>query len=223
MAASSGGFTVTPVMAIILFIVLIAICVIVCIVVNPTVFKDSRGNTFLIMLNGLSIIIVILFYLALLQIYQQQIDLATVQETATVNDSLFNFADSIRAAAKTNPDFVLSISPLMRCPSGDVPKCVDRLILSHQEFSVWEGVIGSVGFANFDPLAYTTAFLQRANSQELYEDWHYLKIDFNSKTQKFGDFLFAYGLPITQQEPQTYVQVAKKLLRNPEYQALLQS
>ena len=207
----------------IVFIVIIVISVLICLFVKPDVFKGSRVNVFFMSMTALSVILLFLFYIALIQIYQAQNDLFTAQETIAINSSIFDFVDSLRLSSTTNPKLVKSVLPLMPCRGDDTSKCVDRVILSYQIFSVWSGILSSVGFAQFDELAFTTAFLQRANSKELFEDWHYLKINFSSRVQQFGDLLFEYGLPITDQTPKAYVAAAKRLLQNPQYKSIIEN
>ena len=215
--------TINSTVGLVVLIVIIIVSVLICLAVTPGTFEKSRANVFFLSLAALSIILIFLFYAALVQLNQKQVDLATIQETSTINNSIFDFSDSLRVSSKNNPRLVLSILPLMPCNSGDVEKCTDRVILSYQIFSVWSDILNASGFANFDQLAFTTAFLQRANSKELFDDWVYLKINFSQKVQQFGDILFTYGLPITEQTPEMYVHTARQLLKNPKYTQLLNS
>jgi hypothetical protein len=91
---------------------------------------------------------------------------------------------------------------------------VRRTILGNRIFSAWQEVILAGDIIDIEPLAYVTNFLQRANSPLLFLSWQLDKINFNEVTQKFGDLLFCYALPITDQRPEVYVETAKKLMSN---------
>jgi len=89
---------------------------------------------------------------------------------------------------------------------------VRRTVLANRIFSSWQEVILAGSIIDIEPLAYVTNFLQRANSPLLFLSWQTDKINFNIVTQEFGDLLFCYALPITDQRPEVYVETAKKLM-----------
>ena len=106
-------------------------------------------------------------------------------------------------------------------PDPETPEaCTAKYTLSYQIFTAFQDIILSNNFVAIEPLAYVSNFLQRTNSPQLYEQWKINKIDFNTKTQQFGDLLFEYGLPITEQVPASYTTAAQKLIADPRYLAL---
>lgn len=98
--------------------------------------------------------------------------------------------------------------------------CTEKMVLSYRIFALWQDVITSSRFMGFDPTAYVTNFLQRANSSQLYSQWTASRFDFDDNTQQFGNLLFEYGLPITVQTGATYIATAEKLIADPRYQAI---
>lgn len=100
--------------------------------------------------------------------------------------------------------------------------CTEKMVLSYRIFALWQDVITSSRFMGFDPTAYVTNFLQRANSPQLYAQWTASRFDFDDNTQQFGNLLFEYGLPITIQTGATYIAAAEKLIADPRYQAICQ-
>jgi hypothetical protein len=92
--------------------------------------------------------------------------------------------------------------------------------LSYRIFSLWQDVLLTDKFLKYEPQAYICNFLQRANSKELYQEWKTVKINFDSKVQRFGELLFSYGLPITLQTNESYVNASNELINSQEYNDL---
>lgn len=99
--------------------------------------------------------------------------------------------------------------------------CTQKATLSYLIFDMWQAVITCNRIIKFDTIGYVSTFLQQANSSQLYAQWQVSYISFDSKTQTFGNLLFQYGLPITVQTPQSYLDAANQLISNPSFQALL--
>ena len=212
-------------------------------------YERSQFHTFISILTGLGIFIVFMFYYNVVALQNQQQQLAFVQELARINDSVINtMLDEINQASTIIPNFILSITPLTNAAccfvgsTGGITSnemnlictipvkqadpinpqtCTQKMVLSYRIFSIWQDLILSNNFSNFDATSYVSNFLQRTNSPQLYAQWLVSKIDFNSKTQQFGDLLFEYGLPITEQIPQSYEIAAQNLLADPRYKAIL--
>lgn len=201
------------------------------------IYDKSRLHTFISILIGFGVLVTFLFYYNVVQLQNHQQELAATQELARINDSLFNnVLDSIRAASNNIPNFVLSITPLTNtvCCNNDTGSCTiavdmdpinpqtctEKMTLSFRIFSLWQDLIISNKFLDYDPLGYVCQFLQLANSSQLFSQWSVSKISFNLNTQIFGDLLFEYGLPITNQTPQSYSDAAKVIIDDPRYQKL---
>lgn len=232
---------VTPVFAIIIFVVIVVIAIIAAWWwADYTSYDKANFHTFISILTGLGIIITFLFYYNLLQLQQEQQELAAIQETARINDSVLNnLLDSMIQASTIIPNFVLSITPLTNevcCANGatgatgcTIPTpedpinpqtCTEKFTLSYRIFSLWQDVIVSNRFLTRSQVPYISNFLQRANSTQLYAQWTANKLNYGSKTQSLGDLLFEYGLPITDQTPATYITTAEALIADPRYTAL---
>lgn len=199
-------------------------------------YDKGAFHTFIAVLAGLGVFVTFMFYYNLVQLQNQQQQLAALQEFSRINDSLLNSVlDSIRDASDIIPNFVLSITPLTNtvcCPTGTTGGCVipldqdpvnpqsctEKMVLSYRIFALWQDVIMSGKFMGLDAIAYISNFLQRANSQQLYVQWTMSKLNFNNNTEQFGDLLFEYGLPITDQTPQEYMSVAERMIADPRYQ-----
>lgn len=205
-------------------------------------YDKCSFHTFIAILAGFGIFVTFLFYYNLVLLQNQQQQLAVVQELARLNESVLNSVlDELKDASVLVPNFVLSVTPLTNvvcCDTGatgaigttcSIPvgtdpitpqTCTEKLVLSYRIFSLWQDVIVSNKFMKFNPIAYVSNFLQRANSSQLYVQWLANRINFNESTQVFGDLLFEYGLPITNQTPQEYEAVAERLITDPRYDAI---
>lgn len=202
--------------------------------------KYDKGafHTFIAILAGLGVFVTFLFYYNLIELQNIQQQLAAVQELSKINDSVLNSVlNELKTASNIIPNFVLSMTPLTNevcCATGptgetgsctipDSPDpvnpqtCTEKMVLSYRIFSLWQDVVLTNKFTDFDAISYISNFLQRANSPQLYVQWTAARLDFNSKTQQLGDLLFEYGLPITEQTPESYINAANQLIADPRY------
>lgn len=192
----------------------------------PHNYDQSRVFVFMSVLAGLGVIITFFFYYGVVELNEEQHRLNVVQETARISNILVEeLMWEIVEAGKIVPNFAASVTPLqIYSHMTPDPETTDadfaKLFLSYKIFSVWQDLLIADEFTANEPLAYITSFLQRANSRPLFYEWIKHKIDFNSHTQKFGDLLFEYALPITDQRPDIYVDTAKKFLADPRYQMI---
>lgn len=232
---------VTPNIAVGIFILIIIISAIIAWWIGSYADYDKCSfHTFIAILAGLGVFVTFVFYFNIIQLQNQQQELAAVQELARINDSVLNSVlDEIKDASNIIPNFVTSITPLTNgicCSTGTTGSivcvievepdpinpqtCTEKMVLSYRIFALWQDVIISNKFINIDNISYIANFLQRANSPQLYLQWTVGRIDFDTQTQGFGDLLFEYALPITNQTPEEYVSVANKLINDPKYKAL---
>jgi hypothetical protein len=221
----------TPKVALIIFLVILCLSMFLGgFYQNYDDFNIGKFHTFVVILAGLGVIVTFMFYYGVVTLQQQQQRLFVVQETARLSDTISNgLLVEIDKAAEVIPNFALSLTPLSGCPPVLVPDpetpvaCTQRQVLSYKVFSIWQDLIIGNSFIEYDPEAYVTNFLQRANSKQLLEQWKLQKINFNHKTQDFGDLLFEYAIPIEIQKPESYVSAAHALLADPRYQDVLKS
>ena len=222
------GFMITPWIALIVFALIILFSIAVAFFMkNYENFDKSKIRVFTATLAGLGIIVTMLFYYSIVIVQQNQQQLTAIQETARifddVNDTILN---EIKEASEFIPCFTDSLLPLLICEDHPDPdeestdNCTRRYILSYKIFSVWQDVGLSTKFIRVEDNAYLANFLQYANSKQLYEQWKVTKLNFNDETQKLGNLLFKYGLPIKKQTPESYIKAAERLSDDPEYQAL---
>ncbi len=191
-------------------------------------YDRSGFHSFISILTGLGVFVTFMFYYNVVELQNQQQQLAAIQELARLNESGLNSVlDSLNIASSSIPNFVLSLMPLningcntKKSDPVTPQTCTEKTSLSYKIFLMWQDVILSNKFIVFNQEAYLSNFLQRANSPQLYEQWKIIKIDFAPATQTLGDLLFQYGLPITVQTPETYQETAKTLMTDPKYQAI---
>lgn len=220
--------TVTPFLAVCLIVIIILIAVFIAFRIDPKNYDTSRTHVFIATLAGLGIFVIFLFYYSVIELQQEQIKLFSVQETSRISNSILDIIfDEIQKSSTMLPTFSTSLLPLLQCNSEPQPDqetteaCIMKYNLSYKIFTTFQDVVLSENFVSIEPLAYTTNFLQRANSKKLYEQWIVNKIDFNSKTQKFVDLLFEYALPISEQTSDKYLETAQKLLNDQRYKDLI--
>lgn len=199
-------------------------------------YDKGAFHTFIAILTGLGVFVTFLFYYNVVELQNQQQQLAMIQEFARINDYLLDgILNGMKEASIDVPNFVLSLTPLTNTiccsgtgycisPTGSDPvtpqTCTTKMTLSYRIFSIWQDVILSNKYIVFDSTTYIFNFLQRANSKPLYEQWLLSKLNFTPTTQIFGDLLFEYGLPITSQTPETYQIATQKLINDPRYKSL---
>lgn len=222
--------TITPNFALILFAIILVVSGVLAWRMNSYAQYDKGSfHTFIAILAGLGVFITFAFYYAVIELQQQQQALAGIQELARINDSVLNSVlNAISESSNIIPNFVLSITPLTNtvCDSSapDDPvnpqTCTEKMILSYRIFSLWQDMIVSDRFLTIDPISYIANFLQRANSPQLQQQWFVNKLNFLPATQTFGDLLFQYGLPITNQIPSEYINAAQNLINDPIYKTI---
>lgn len=216
--------------ALLLFLIILLVAAIISWTTTEYAEYDKGSfHTFISILAGLGIFITFLFYYNVVELQQQQQNLAFIQEISRINDSVLNSVlEEIQNASSVIPNFVLSVTPLTNavCQSSapedpvNPQTCTEKMVLSYRIFSLWQDVTVSDHFPKADPQAYIANFLQRANSTQLYTEWTVNKLNFHTETQTFGDLLFEYGLPITDQVPESYINAANALIADPRYQQL---
>lgn len=219
---------ITPQLALLIFICIIIVAAIISIATpNFGSFKASKGHTFLVTLIGLGIFITFLFYYSVVELQQDQTQLAIIQQTSILSDSISDgMMNEIKNASNIVPNFTLSLNPLLSCAENigidsDTPvTCIERMVLSYKIFNVWQLVLIANNFIDYDEESYITNFLQRAHSKQLYDQWVVGKINFNNNTQAFGDLLFEYGKDVKENTPEAYHKAAEKLISDPRYQKI---
>lgn len=190
-------------------------------------YDASWFHSFILILIGLGIFVTFMFYYALAVANQQSQQLSESLEVSKINNSISNsILNEMEKSCNIIPNFILSINPLS--PSNNIlttdPNTAEshmaKTILSTRIFMIWEDVLIIKRLTKADELSYLTDFLQRANSKQLHELWINGKINYNENTQIYGDLLFEYSLPITNQTSDLYVMAAKNILKDDRYQKL---
>lgn len=221
---------VSPNLALAVFVVILIVAgVVAWWMAEYSTFDTSKFHTFIVILAGLGVFVTFMFYYNVVAIQQEQQQLAALSELTRISDTMLtSMLNEILAASATIPNFVLSLTPLTNtvCSSTAPPDpvtpqtCTQKFTLSYRIFSLWQDVVVSDNFMDINPTVYVTNFLQRANSMQLYEQWTVNRLNFIGEAQQFGDLLFEYGLPITVQTSETYVQVANELVADPRFQQI---
>jgi hypothetical protein len=219
---------VTPQFALVVFMIIILISLSMAWFFSDfDTFNHGRFHTFIAILAGLGVIVTFMFYYGVVSLQQQQQQLFVIQETARLSNIIMEgIFSELNKSSVLIPNFVHSINPLLNCTNttnsdpDTIDACVEKITLSYRLFSVWQDVIISNSFIDYEPRAYITSFLQWANSKELYKLWNDHNINFNSKTVDFGNLLFEYAIPITLQIPQSYVTAADNLMKDSRYKLM---
>jgi len=237
---------VTPAVAIIVFVAILVVSAVIAWWMGLySTYDKGSFHTFIAILTGLGVFVTFMFYYNLVELQAQQQKLDSIQELSRINNTvLSSLLKDINDSVAVIPNFVLSITPLTNAvccdggfagPSGTkggnciIPlspdpvtavACTQKMVLSYRIFGLWQDFIMSKAHIPVNGMPYVSNFLQRANSQELYDQWTASRLDFANNTQIFGDLLFRYGLPITEQTPAIYETTAEKLLADPAYQKL---
>lgn len=192
-------------------------------------YDNHQIHIFFAVLAGMGVFLLFLFYFNSIQLQQEQQQLNSVRELARVNHSISNgLLEEIKTASNIIPNFVLSILPLTNNMTNITigqdeinPKnSIEKTVLSHRIFGLWQEVTLSSKAFLTDPLSYIFNFLQKANSPQLFEQWKLLKTGFNSNAQSFGDLLFEFGLIINNQTVEEYISAAKRLINDPRYKSI---
>jgi hypothetical protein len=190
---------VTPGIALFAFVIILIIALLISGFCNPNKFDSTRTKIFISCLAGLGVFITFLFYYSVVTLQQAQQRHDVILMTSKINKSLKQIIDEIHDASSQIPHFTLSLFPLINHLHDDLDQetIENKLLktkLSYKIFSLWQEIIIAVPFVDIDSESFLTNFLQRATSQELYEQWCLMKFDFNMDTQKFGDLLFKHAL-----------------------------
>jgi hypothetical protein len=214
---------VTPRTTVIILVVVVIAAIILTFLVKPKKYDESRVDVFMSVLAGLGIIVTFFFYFGTVELNERQQRHAVVQETARINDVIIEeLMSELAIGSEIVPNFVASVTPVRSSyyvpPDPVTPRALARkTFLSEKIFSVWQDILISDEFTKNEPFSYITRFLQQANSIQLYEEWLESRIGFNQRTQRFGNLLFEYALPIRDQRPEVYTKLAKRVLEDPSY------
>lgn len=234
--------------ALVVFLVIVVAAIIIAFIYRDFANYDRTAvHTFVSIIGSLSIFILIIFYYNLIQAEEGRVALAGIQELARVQEEQNNLlSSSLIESSKIIPNFVNSITPLTTtiCCTGansinfgtganncsliipednyNIITCTQKTTLSGIIFAIWADVILSNKFIKqFNQLGFVSNFLQYANSQQLYQQWTVMRLNYSPKSQQFGDLLFEYGLPITTQTAENYTNIAQQLINDPRYQDII--
>lgn len=213
---------VTPVTALCVFIGVLIVSLLISGFCTPSTFDQTRTKIFITCLAGFGVVITFLFYYGVVTLQQSQQRYSIINLTSNLNKILLKgVMDQIHHASEKVPHFTSTLFPLLKLNvEKDVCNVENTLLiykLSYKIFSLWQELIIATPFIDIDDISYLCNFLQRANSELLYEQWQQCKIDFNKDTQNFGDLLFHYALPIKKQKPKIYRCIARQMLKDPKY------
>jgi hypothetical protein len=220
---------ITPNVALAIFLAILILSLFIAALTNPKYYDLTRTKIFISCLAGLGIFVTFMFYYSIVTLQQAQQRLEIITLTSHINKVLTKgFIDEIQKAQHKIPHFVMSLFPLSQCyeieNDQDCPEhCLLKYNLSYKIFSLWQELLIATPFLDLDQQSYLCHFLQRANSQQLYNQWIKMKMDFNLETQEFGDLLFQHGLKINERNGNVYLNVAKKVLCHPIYKKLMKN
>lgn len=221
---------VTPLIALIVFICVILAAAFISYRSDASHFPHSKLKIFIGCLAGLGIFVTFLFYYSVVELQQEEMKINIIKQTARVNGAFIDgLLKEMLNASNVVPNFVISMMPLSSChldfgeDENTSKACIERFALSYKIFTIWQDTIFSDKYINVDDETYISNFLQRAHSDQLKHEWEMSKLNFDKKTQVFGDLLFEYSAKIQEQTPEAYIEAAKELISNPVYQEIIKS
>lgn len=219
--------------AILIFIVIIVIALLIAWYMKDYAsYEVTWFHTFIAVLTGLGVFITFLFYYNLLILQGQDQQREGLEELEAINNLYIkSILKSMRKTSTIVPNFILSMTPLIPSINNILITSEDpitpetlvvKMTLSLRIFYFWQHVIYRIlseipHVRNLDDINHTIDFLQKANSEQLYEQWKIFKYTFYDYTQIYGDLLFKYGLPITVQTTESYINAANELLNDTDY------
>lgn len=211
---------VTPTTAVLVFMGVLIVSLLISGFCTPTKFDQTRTRIFITCFAGFGVMITFLFYYSVVSLQQTQQRQSIIAMTSNINKLLLKGVIDHLSGEKV-PYFTATLYPLLNLKVEEDSNSAENQLLifklSYKIFSLWQELIIAMPFLDLDEHSFLSNFLQRANSKLLYEQWQSSKIDFNQETQEFGDLLFRYALDIKIQKPESYVEAANQILKDPIY------
>lgn len=167
---------------------------------NHANYERSALNSFTSIVSVFSLLVTYMFYYSIVEIAQQQQKLLVIHETSRLDADIYHcLLEDINKYSTDIPGFVWTLHPMhqeSQAPPSDpegVKTAAARVALSHKIFITWQEAMSYKQFTDFDTSAYLTSFLQLASSLPLEEEWQKTRMNYNPKTRRFADLLFAYA------------------------------
>lgn len=217
----------SPKLAIIVLIIIFVIAGFSCLVITPGNYDKCRLKTFIAVFAGLSLLITVLFYYALMQLQVTQSELLELREIQQIQGSVQNVTEKITKSTSTTPKFCAELMPLQITKpivkSNKTPyveKVATEYEISETIFLTFQSAILEHKFISEQDDFYTCLFLQWATSKKLRKYWELGKISFIPETQRFGDLLFKYAPRENKHSRNSYVEACKRMQCSKEYKLL---
>lgn len=192
---------------------------------NYSSFDRGRFHVFIVVLTGLGVAVTFMFYYNVVQLQNQEQQLALLQQMAHIDDTLGKSLPNIlREITPLVPAFVMSLYPLHEpstVPDATTPQAQIAIITTCATiFYLWQDIVLTHQVLHHDMHGYTITFLQWAHSPALAQEWEHMSNNLNPRTQTYGRLLFRYGANVAPTS-EAYEAAAKNLLSDPEYQEAL--
>ena len=198
------------------FVLIIVLAIIAALMIDPANFDKTRWRTFLITAASLGIVITFMWYFFLVEQNYSVQDTIDTSERRHIEEGIVeaSVAD-IQKNSGIIPAFCESLFPLQfgHCKyecSLNRKKLLHETTLSYRLFDTWDHYV----LSKINPVSDMTYFLQWASSPHLKKQWDKQYINFNSKTQLFGDLLFKEASEIKMLTPHAYSTAAKRIFRH---------
>jgi hypothetical protein len=220
-------FVLNPMITFIIFIILIAVSIVFALQYQRSAdyFHISRLNIFISLLTGIGVIVTLLLYYALVTSILKQNEYIVIDDLNNFyTKSYETVPNMITTATSKIPRFVASITPLRIANTITVLEIEDDSIqrsLSLLIFDTWRSLLALKIPNGVDLDSWLVYQLQFCNSPLLYEYWKLLQINYGANIRTLGNLLFEYGLPITNQIPDSYVMAGKALLKDNRIKAIV--
>lgn len=216
-------------------LVLIIFAVIIVVTLYLTVYYGSYFNfhhsyTYIALVLWAPLSIALLVYITLILLMLQR-----EQENMYVAKNALNYIETVYykllpefiKANKIVPNFISSLMPLTyyKAHIEPDPNTIEadytKKSISLSIFAIWQQFLISRDFLDVRVIPNLAFQLQLANSKELYTYWNIYQIDFVNDTVTLGNLFFKYGLPITEQIPESYSAATNALVHDPDFIKLL--
>lgn len=210
--------TVNTGVVIAVFILILVLSLIAAIIIDPMNFDKSRFRTFIVTAASMGIIITVMWYLFLVEQNSDNQKMVQCNERRHVEDVMLNASvKSIQDNAEIIPRMCSSLLPLQNIsnppPSTHSQHQQDIHIatLSYQLFDTWEHYTTTL----CRPTGTVAYFLQWSTSPILKEQWKKQYVNFDRRTQDFGDRLFAASAQIEDIHcPYSYQDASDRFIRD---------
>jgi hypothetical protein len=159
---------------------------------NHSLYNKSWVNSTMSLLTGLSILIILVFYIANLQSLNQGDDIELKKEVFKISEMIYvTIPEELKYIYEECPDFVHSLVDTNKNKDFEYKFHIKEHHLSHIIFSIWMRIILYSDYIEMEEIdAYLELFMLWSSSPYLLKYWSKNKKYFNNDTKLFGEAIF---------------------------------